>query len=156
MYKDKPCEHELRNEFKSGSLQLLTVRSFDWDGKPATSKIIRDFIASTPVVSPCAHPRCISRLVIVPKLDPGQNKDSLEHGFRVTVNALFNKCLKPAASTIPLATSEIKKLHNKKFFTEIEAMLTGARPFSGPSLPFCLPVIATRSIVLSIGAESSG
>jgi hypothetical protein len=33
------------------------------------------------------------------------------------------------------------------------AMLTGARPFSGPSLPFCLPVIATRSIVLSIGAE---
>jgi hypothetical protein len=36
------------------------------------------------------------------------------------------------------------------------AMLTGARPFSGPSLPFCLPVIATRSIVLSIGAESSG
>ena len=37
-----------------------------------------------------------------------------------------------------------------------QAMLTGARPFSGPSLPFCLPVIATRSIVLSIGAESSG
>jgi hypothetical protein len=36
------------------------------------------------------------------------------------------------------------------------AMLTSARPFSGPSLPFCLPVIATRSIVLSIGAESSG
>jgi len=36
------------------------------------------------------------------------------------------------------------------------AMLTGARPFSGPSLPFCLPIIATRSIVLSIGAESSG
>jgi hypothetical protein len=36
------------------------------------------------------------------------------------------------------------------------AMLTGARPFSGPSLPFCLPVIAARSIVLSIGAESSG
>ena len=56
MYKDKPYEYELRNEFKSGSLQLPTVRSFDWDGKPATSKIIRDFIASTPVVSPCAHP----------------------------------------------------------------------------------------------------
>jgi hypothetical protein len=26
-------------------------------------------------------------------------------------------------------------------------MLTGARPFSGPSLPFCLPVIADRSKV---------
>jgi hypothetical protein len=37
-----------------------------------------------------------------------------------------------------------------------KAMLMGARPFSGPSLPFCLPVIAARSIVLSIGAESSG
>ena len=122
MYKDKPYEYELRNEFKSGSLQLPTVRSFDWDGKPATSKIIRDFIASTPVVSPCAHPRCISRLVIVPKLDPGQTKESLEHGFRVTVNALFNKCLKPAASTIPLATSEIKKLHNKKFFAQIDGL----------------------------------
>jgi hypothetical protein len=36
------------------------------------------------------------------------------------------------------------------------AMLTGARPFSGPPLPFCLPVIAARPIVLSIGAESSG
>ena len=122
MYKDKPYEYELRNEFKSGSLQLPTVRSFDWDGKPATSKIIRDFIASTPVVSPCSHPRCISRLVIVPKLDPGQSKESLEHGFRVTVNALFNKCLKPAASTIPLATSEIKKLHNKKFFAQIDGL----------------------------------
>ena len=122
MYKNKPYEYELRNEFKSGSLPLPTVRSFDWDGKPATSKIIRDFIASTPVVSPCAHPRCISRLVIVPKLDPGQSKESLEHGFRVTVNALFNKCLKPAASTIPLATSEIKKLHNKKFFAQVDGL----------------------------------
>ena len=37
-----------------------------------------------------------------------------------------------------------------------QAMLTGARPFSGPSLPFCLPVIAARSIVLSTGTESSG
>jgi hypothetical protein len=36
------------------------------------------------------------------------------------------------------------------------AMLTGARPFSGPPLPFPLPVIATRSIVLPTGAESSG
>jgi hypothetical protein len=39
---------------------------------------------------------------------------------------------------------------------ELLAMLTGARPFSGPSLPFCLPAIAARLIVLSIGAESSG
>ena len=127
MYKDKPYEYELRNEFKSGSLQLPTVRSFDWDGKPDTSKIIRDFIASTPVVSPCAHPRCISRLVIVPKLDPGQSKESLEHGFRVTVNALFNKCLKPAASTIPLPLPKLKNFTIKSFLPKS----TASRPF-GP------------------------
>jgi hypothetical protein len=35
------------------------------------------------------------------------------------------------------------------------AMLTGARPFSGPPLPFCLPlpVMATRSKIFSIGAD---
>jgi hypothetical protein len=38
----------------------------------------------------------------------------------------------------------------------VVAMLTGTRPFSGPPSPFCLPVIAPRPIVLSIGAESSG
>jgi hypothetical protein len=62
------------------------------------------------------------RVALVPKLDPGQSKGSLEHGFRVTVNALFNKCLKPAASTIPLATSEIKKLHNKNCFAQIDGL----------------------------------
>lgn len=122
MYKNKPYNYELREEFKNGSLPLPSVKAFDWSSKPATSKIIRDFIKSTPVVSPCANPRCISRLVIVPKLDPGQSKDATEHGFRVTVNALFNKCLKPAASTIPLATSEIKKLHGNKFFLQIDGL----------------------------------
>jgi hypothetical protein len=38
----------------------------------------------------------------------------------------------------------------------LAAMLTGTRPFLGLSLPFCLPVIATRPIVLSIGASRSG
>ena len=41
----------------------------------------------------------------------GQMKDDPDHGFRVCVNALINKCLKPYAGTIPLATDEIKKLH---------------------------------------------
>jgi hypothetical protein len=121
-YKNKPYEYELRDEYKNGSLQLPSVKAFDWQGKPATAKIIRDFIKSTPVVSPCKNPRCISRLVIVPKLAPGQSKGSLDHGFRVTVNALFNKCLKPSASTIPLATDEIKKLHGFLYYLQIDGL----------------------------------
>jgi hypothetical protein len=50
------------------------------------------------------------RLVVVPKLSPGQAKDDPDHGFRVCVNPLINKCIKPDASTIPLAVDEIKKL----------------------------------------------
>jgi hypothetical protein len=42
---------------------------------------------------------CISRLVLAPKFAPGQVKDDPDHGFRVCVNALINKCLKPYAST---------------------------------------------------------
>jgi hypothetical protein len=58
----------------------------------------------------------------VPKFDPGQSKDATQYGFRVTVNALFNKCLKPAASTIPLATAEIKKLYGNDFFLQIDGL----------------------------------
>ncbi len=54
--------------------------------------------------------------MIVPKLAPGQTKDDPDHGFRVCVNALINKCIKPDASTIPLAVDEIKKLAHCKFF----------------------------------------
>ena len=121
-YKDKPYEYELRDEYKNGSLQLPSVKVFNWQGKPATAKIIRDFIKRTPVVSPCKNPRCISRLVIVPKLAPGQSKESKDHGFRVTVNALFNKCLKQSASTIPLATDEILKLHGCRFFLQVDGL----------------------------------
>jgi hypothetical protein len=66
--------------------------------------------------------RCISRLVIVPKLAPGQAKDDPDHGFRVCVNTLINKCLKPCASTIPLATDEIRKLFNCKYFLQLDGM----------------------------------
>ncbi len=64
----------------------------------------------------CDDPRCFSRLVIVPKLDPGMPKDAPPTSYRVTMDALLNNCLKPVASTLPLATDEIKKLHGKRFF----------------------------------------
>ena len=74
---------------------------------------------------------CISRLVIVPKLAPGQSKDDPEHGFRVCVNALINKCLKPCASTMLLATDEITKLHGMKYYLQAD----GARAYW--SIPVC-------------------
>ncbi len=41
---------------------------------------------------------------------------------RVTVNALMNKCLKPCASTIPLATGEILKLHHCKYYLQCDGL----------------------------------
>ena len=38
------------------------------------------------------------------------------------MDALVNNCLKPVASTLPLATDEIKKLHGKRFFLKLDAM----------------------------------
>ncbi len=38
------------------------------------------------------------------------------------MNALINKCLKPYASTIPLATDEITKLFNCKYFLQLDGM----------------------------------
>ena len=92
----------------AGNKKFPCVKAMDWTGKTATAQVIRGFVKSTPVVEQCALPRCISRLVIAPKYAPGQMKDDPDHGFRVCVNALINKCLKPYASTVPLATDEIK------------------------------------------------
>jgi hypothetical protein len=69
------------------------------------------------VVEKCDDPRCFSRLVIVPKREPGFTKDSPPtSSYRVTMDALINHCLKPVASTLPLAIDEIKKLHAFKYF----------------------------------------
>ena len=108
-YKDVPYTYELQPEYAAGNKKYPCVKAMDWTGKKATAQVIRGFVKSTPVVEPCALPRCISRLVIAPKYAPGQMKDDPDHGFRVCVNALINKCLKPYASTVPLATDEIKR-----------------------------------------------
>ncbi len=92
----------------------------NWEGKSATAKVIRGFTESTLVVQRCPNPRSISRIVIVPKLAPGQAKDDPDHGFRVCVNALINKCIKSDASTIPLAVDEIKKLAHCKYFLQLD------------------------------------
>ena len=119
-FKDKPYSYELLPEYANGSKKFPTVKSMNWEGKTATAKVIRGFTESTPVVQRCPNPRSISRLVIVPKLAPGQPKNDPDHGFRVCVNALINKCIKPDASTIPLAVDEIKKLAHCKYFLQLD------------------------------------
>jgi hypothetical protein len=49
----------------------------------------------------------------------------------VCVNALINKCIKPDASTIPLAVDEIKKLAHCKYFLQLD----GANAYW--SIPVC-------------------
>ena len=38
------------------------------------------------------------------------------------MDALINDCLKPVASTLPLATNELQKLHGYKYFIKLDAM----------------------------------
>jgi hypothetical protein len=75
-------------------------------------------------VQRCPNPRSISRLVIVPKLAPGQPKNDPDHGFSVCVNALINK-------HHPLAVDEIKKLAHCKYFLQLD----GANAYW--SIPVC-------------------
>ncbi len=107
-------------EYADGFKRLPTVKALNWTGKVTTARVIRGFAQSTPVVQRCPNPRNISRLVIVPKLARGQAKDDPNHGFRVCVNALINKCIKPDASTISLAFDEIKKLINCTYFLQLD------------------------------------
>jgi len=66
-----PYSYELLPEYENGEKKLPCVKAMNWEGKTYTAHVIRGFIKGTPVVEPCSNPRCISRLVIVPKLAPG-------------------------------------------------------------------------------------
>jgi hypothetical protein len=96
-FKDKPYTLELRNEFTMGNKpkSLPTIKTMHYHGKPATCKVLEHFVRTTPVVEKCDDPRCFSRLVIVPKREPGSTKDSPPTSYRVTMDALINHCLKP-------------------------------------------------------------
>jgi hypothetical protein len=117
-----PYSYELLPEYERGKKKMPCTKAMNWEGKIYNSLVIRNFIRGTPVVEKCSNPRCISRLVIVPKIAPGQPKSDPNHGFRVCVNALVNKFLKPCASTIPLAADEITKLFKCKYFLQLDGM----------------------------------
>ena len=123
-FKDNPYTLELQDQYTMGNKPkpLPTVKGGHYQGKPATCKVLEHFVRTTPVVEKCDDPRCFSRLVIVPKRDPGTTKDTPPTSYRVTMDALINNCLKPVASTLPLATDEIKKLHGCKYFLKLDAM----------------------------------
>ena len=123
-FKDNPYTLELRDEYTTGTKpkKLPTAGATYYHGKPATRKVLEHFVRTTPVVEKCDDPRCFSRLVIVPKLEPGTPKSAPPTAYRVTMDALINHCLNPVASTLPLATDEIKKLHSKRFFFKVDAM----------------------------------
>ena len=89
-FKDKPYTLELRDEFTMGikPKSLPTIKAMHYHGKPATCKVLEHFVRTTPVVEKCDDPRCFSRLVIVPKREPGSTKDSpptsyLRHNGRI-------------------------------------------------------------------------
>ena len=113
-FRDNPYTLELLDQYLTGNKpkKLPTAGATYYQGKPATRKVLEHFVRTTPVVEKCDDPRCFSRLVIVPKRDPGTPKDAPPTSYRVTMDALINNCLKPVASTLPLATDEIKKLHS--------------------------------------------
>ena len=98
-FKKKPYRFQLRGDFVMGPQPkpLPTVKDDYYHGKPATRKDLEHFVRTTPVVSKCDHPKCLSRLVIVAKRNPGAPKDSPPTDYRATMNALINKCLKPTA-----------------------------------------------------------
>jgi hypothetical protein len=123
-FKDNPYTLELQDQYTTGNKPkpLPTIKGTHYQGKPATCKVLEHFVRTTPVVERCDDPRCFSRLVIVPKRDPGTTKDTPPTSYRVTMDALINNCLKPVASTLPLATDEIKKLHGLKYFLKLDAM----------------------------------
>ena len=115
---------QLRDEFTTGNKpkSLPTIKAMHHHGKLANCKVLENFVSTTPVVEKCDDPRCFSRLVIVSKREPGSTKESPPTSYRVTMDALIKHCLRPVASTLPLATDEIKKLNAFKFFLKLNAM----------------------------------
>jgi hypothetical protein len=65
-FKDNPYTLELQDQYTTGNKPkpLPTVRGGQYQGKPATCKVLEHFVRTTPVVERCDDPRCFSRLVI--------------------------------------------------------------------------------------------
>ncbi len=62
-FKDKPYLYELLPEYAGGTKSLLvpTVKAMNWTGKAATTRVIKGFAQSTPMIQSCPNPRSIYR-----------------------------------------------------------------------------------------------
>ena len=88
-FKYKPYTLEFRDEFTTGNKPnslLIIMKAIYHHGKLATCKVLEHFVSTTPVVEKCDDPRCFSRLVIVPKREPGSTKESSPTSYRVTID----------------------------------------------------------------------
>jgi hypothetical protein len=77
-FREVPYTLELLDQYTTGNKpkKLPTAGATYYQGKPATRKVLEHFVRTTPVVEKCDDPRCFSRLVIVPKGEPGKPKDA--------------------------------------------------------------------------------
>ncbi len=96
---------EFRDEFTTGNkpISLLTMKAIHHHGKLATCKVLEHFVSTTPVVEKCDDPGCFSRLVIVPKQEPGSTKESPPISYRVTIDVADQTLFE--TSSIKYATS---------------------------------------------------
>jgi hypothetical protein len=85
-FREVPYTLELLDQYTTGNKpkKLPTAGATYYQGKPATRKVLEHFVRTTPVVEKCDDPRCFSRLVIVPKGEPGKPKDAPPTSYRVT------------------------------------------------------------------------
>jgi hypothetical protein len=129
-FKNKPYSYELLPEYVNGSKKFIPHYQVDELGRQGRysqghSWIHREHPSGSEMSQPTQHLKACDRSQV---LSPGQAKDDPDHGFRVCVNDLINKCIKPDASTIPLAVDEIK---NFKYLLQLD----GANAYW--SIPVC-------------------
>ncbi len=87
-FKYKHHTLEFRDEFTTGNNPKLlpTIKAMHNHGKLATYKVLEHSVSTTPMVEKCDDPRCFSRLVIVPKREPGSTKELPPTSDRVTID----------------------------------------------------------------------
>jgi hypothetical protein len=119
-YKDRPSTYELQPEYASGESKFPCVKAMDWTRKAAKAQVIRGFIRirRTSVVEKCSSSASTVHIKVSYCTEfftrSGQRRPrSWLQSVRQRINKQMST-LNSNASTIPLATDEIKKLEGYK------------------------------------------
>jgi hypothetical protein len=130
-FKDNPYTLELLDQYTTGNKpkKLPTTGATYYQVKPATRKVLEHFVRTTPVVEKCDDPRCFSRLVIVPKRDPGTPKDTPPTNVIQSDDGRTHQQLSKASGEHSPTSDgrDKKKLHGKRFFFKLDAMTAHKR-----------------------------